>query len=283
MSYKTILSVATQADRPALEVSLGVAAQIALRNDAHLDVMALGVDRTQVAYAYASNVGVMVQMAMEQAEAESKAIETVVNAVMAEQEPALRWSVETAVTQIGVISELVALRARFSDLVVLGRPYGPSRGLEAEAVIEAALFGGQAPVLMVPDGVSLARAPRRISIAWNQSREAMAAVRCALPLLKEAEMVTITVVAPPAHGAERSDPGGLLCQMLVRHGVKAEVSVLARTLPRVSEVLARAVRDQNADLLVMGAYGHSRFREAILGGATRAFLEAAEVPVLLAH
>ena len=91
------------------------------------------------------------------------------------------------------------------------------------------------------------------------------------------------VIDPPAHGPERSDPGGLLCQLLVRHGVKAEVSVLARALPRVSDVLARQARDVDADMIVMGAYGHSRFREAILGGATRDMLEKSEVPVFLAH
>jgi nucleotide-binding universal stress UspA family protein len=96
-------------------------------------------------------------------------------------------------------------------------------------------------------------------------------------------MVQIVVVDPPAHGPERSDPGGHLCQLLVRHGVKAEVSVLARTLPHVSDVLARQLRDLDADLLVMGAYGHSRFREAILGGTTRDMLANAEVPVFLAH
>jgi nucleotide-binding universal stress UspA family protein len=95
--------------------------------------------------------------------------------------------------------------------------------------------------------------------------------------------VNIAVIDPPNYGPERSDPGGALCQMLVRHGVKAEVSVLAKTMPRVSEVLVRHVRDQNADLLVMGAYGHSRFREAILGGATRDMLELAQGPVFLAH
>ncbi|MEZ5756087.1 MAG: universal stress protein, partial [Paracoccaceae bacterium] len=148
----------------------------------------------------------------------------------------------------------------------------------------AALFEGQAPVLILPEtGAGHAAAPRRIVIAWNQSAEAMVAVRKALPMLKQADMVNIAVIDPPQHGAERSDPGGMLCQMLVRHGVKAEVSVLARTLPRISEVLARHVRDMNADLLVMGAYGHSRFREAILGGATRNMLEQAEVPVLMAH
>ena len=111
----------------------------------------------------------------------------------------------------------------------------------------------------------------------------MVAVRRALPFLKRADLVNITVIDPPAQAPERSDPGGLLCQMLVRHGVKAEVSVLARTLPRVSDVLNRARARQNADMLVMGAYGHSRFREAILGGATRDMLEQAEVPVFMAH
>ena len=65
--------------------------------------------------------------------------------------------------------------------------------------------------------------------------------------------------------------------------MKTEISVLARTMPRVSEVLNRHVIDRDADMVVMGAYGHSRFREAILGGATRHMLEMAKVPVLMAH
>jgi nucleotide-binding universal stress UspA family protein len=145
------------------------------------------------------------------------------------------------------------------------------------------MFEGQAPVLVLPETGLVSAAPKRVVIAWNQSREALNAVRHALPFLKAAEAVDITVVDPPSHGPERSDPGGMLCQMLVRHGVKAEVSVLAKTLPRVSDVLARHVLDRDAGLMVMGAYGHSRFREAILGGATRNMLEQAKVPVLMAH
>ena len=175
-------------------------------------------------------------------------------------------------------------RARFADLVVQPRPYGKDQGAEAEAVVEAAMFEGQSPVLVLPEGGLGDRvSPRRVVIAWNQGREAMRAVRLALPILAAADVVNIAVIDPPAHGPERSDPGGLLCQMLVRHGVRAEVSVLAKTLPRTSEVLARHLDDQAADLLVMGAYGHSRFREAILGGTTRNMLEQAKVPVLMAH
>jgi len=69
----------------------------------------------------------------------------------------------------------------------------------------------------------------------------------------------------------------------VRLGVKAEVTVLARTQPSVADVLASHARDRDADMMVMGAYGHSRLREAVLGGATRAVLEHAAIPVLMAH
>ena len=77
--------------------------------------------------------------------------------------------------------------------------------------------------------------------------------------------------------------GPAFAEMLARHGVRADISVLAKTMPRISDVLCRHVRDVGADVVVMGGYGHSRFREAILGGATRNMLEMAEVPVLMAH
>lgn len=282
MAYKSLLTVATSAERAELAVS--GAAALAIAHDAHLDILALGVDRTQVGYSYVGSGAVILQAAIERAEQEAKEIETAARKALAAQSDTLRWSVEAAMTQLGALTDLVAQRARFADLVVLPRPYGATQGPDAEAVLEAALFEGDAPVLVLPDsGAGRSPTPRRIVIAWNQSAEAMTAVRRALPLLKQADVVNVAVIDPPKHGAERSDPGGMLCQMLVRHGVKAEVSVLAKTMPRVSDVLARHVRDQAADLLVMGAYGHSRFREAILGGATRNMLEQAEVPVFMAH
>lgn len=281
MAYKTILTIVTNADRA--EVAVRAASAVAQAEDGHLEVLALGVDRTQVGYSYVGSGAVLLQAAMERAETEARELEAKVRKVLDGEEADLRWSVEAAVTQIGMLTEAVAQRARFADLVVLPKPYGQGLGAVAETVAEAALFEGQAPVLIVPEGGFANATPRRVVVAWNQSTEALASVRKALPLLKAAEMVNITVIDPPTHGEERSDPGGMLCQMLVRHGVKAEVSVLAKTLPRVSDVLARHVRDIDADLLVMGAYGHSRFREAILGGATRNTLEHAEVAVLMAH
>lgn len=282
MSYKTVLTVVTSADRAATAIS--ASAQIAAAQDAHVDILALGVDRTQVGYSYVGSGAVVLQAALDRAEQDARDIEAACKAAIAAQPASLRWSMEAAVAQLGALTDLVAQRARFADLVVLPRPYGNGQGAEAEATVEAALFEGRAPVLVVPDtGVGKAIAPRRVVVAWNQSAEAMSAVRRALPLIKAADTVNIAVIDPPTHGAERSDPGGMLCQMLVRHGARAEVSVLAKTMPRISDVIARHVRDMDADLLVMGAYGHSRFREAILGGATRNMLEQADVPVLMAH
>jgi nucleotide-binding universal stress UspA family protein len=223
----------------------------------------------------------MAQVSIERAEGEASALAAAARTVMDRQD--VRWAAEAAVAQLGGVTDLVALRARFCDLVILPRPYGRDRVPEAASVVEAAMFEGQAPVAILPDGRGLPAPGGRIVIAWNQSREAMAAVRAALPFLKAASLVNICVIDPPQYGPERSDPGGMLCQMLVRHGIRAEVSVLAQTLPRVSDVLTQHLREQDAGLLVMGAYGHSRFREAILGGATRNMLEKAEVPVLMAH
>ena len=281
MAYKSLLTLSTGGSGAA--VAVAAAARIAQKMDAHLEALALGVDRSQLGYSYVGAGAVVLQVAMERAADEARAHHAALQAALAAEGRDLRYGLDMAVAQIGALTELVAARARYSDLVVLPKPYGAGQGPEAEAVIEATLFEGMAPVLVVPEGGLPDAAPKRIVLAWNQGREALVAARRAMPFLKRAEQVVITVIDPPAHGPERSDPGGMLCQLLVRHGVKAEVAVLARTLPRISDVLARQCRDLDAGMLVMGAYGHSRFREAILGGATRNILEHTAVPVFMAH
>lgn len=250
--------------------------------DAHLDVICHGIDRMTPGFHYGGIDPMMMQRTMQAAVEEADALAE--KARLALKPTGARWSVEAVVNPLGNINRGVAMRTRFSDLAILPSPYGAQTSqLEAEGILEGALFGGQAPVLVLPDGVAPNPTPERIILAWNESPEAMNAIRAALPLLKQASSVRVTVIDPPRHGQDRSDPGGPLSIFLARHGVKAEIDVLGKSMPRVCDVLLRHARDKNADLIVMGAYGHSRFREAILGGATRDMLEEANLPVLMMH
>lgn len=283
MACKTLLTVVTphSAAADADLSALNAAIEIARRENAHLEVLCIGIDDTPYGFFYSEGSMAILRDGPDRAlEAGRDLLARVENRLRGLD---IRWSAEQALAQQGAISLLVSQRARFSDLVVLSRPYGPARGPVDVAVLEAALFDAGLPVLVLPEDDKPLPEARRVVVAWNRSPEALSAIRAALPLLRRAEAVDIAIIDPDTTGPERSDPGGALAQWLARHGVRAEISVLARSLPRISEVLIRHLRDREADLLVMGAYGHSRFREAILGGATRELLEHAPVPVLLAR
>ncbi|MFU8898488.1 MAG: universal stress protein [Roseinatronobacter sp.] len=279
MAYKSICTfLASDTDAVA---QLDSAASLAARFDAHLEVCCLGIDTTQSVGFYAGAPAIIYQDALDTAQASANALAQTAKDHL--RGANIRWGVDTAVLTLGGINSFVGLKARFSDLVILPRPYGEHRGPQDEITAEAALFDGDSPVLILPElGTELPKF-NKIVLAWNQSDEALHAARAALPLLQNADLVNIVIVDPPAHGVERSDPGGLLTQMLARHGVQVDVSVIAKTLPRISDMLRRHATDQAADLLVIGAYSHSRLRQAILGGTTRNLLEETNLPVFMAR
>ncbi|NKX43070.1 universal stress protein [Roseicyclus persicicus] len=279
MAYKTILTILT--DPKEVAGVLGAAVPFAAGCGAHLDVLCLGIDRTQTGYYFAGATALMHEETIAQAQAEATEVEAAARDALGRSD--ISWGIDALVAQSASVAGLVARRARFADLVILPKPYGEGQYADAPVVVEAAMFQGHAPVVVLAEGKRLDPAPKKIVVAWNESNEAMASIRRALPMLQSADAVTVCIVAPERHGSDAADPGAELSRMLSRHGVKVEVTILAQTLPRVSEVIARHVADTDADLLVMGAYGHSRFREAILGGATRNMLEHAQVPVFMAH
>ncbi|MCA0998354.1 universal stress protein [Alloyangia pacifica] len=279
MGYKTILTVVT--DEALLNSTIDHAAAVAACWDAHLEVLAFGVDRTQTGYYYAGADAIILQETLDRASKDAAELAKAARVRLGQIEG--RWSIEEGVAQLADIGRHVAGRARFADMVVLPKPYGKERGVELEPIVEGGLFEGQAPVLVVPQAINPSSKPKRVVLGWNESAEALRSVRAAMPILKSADTVHVVVIDPPQHGPNRSDPGGMLSQYLSRHGVNAEIDVLTKTMPRISDILNRHVQDVDADMVVMGAYGHSRFREAILGGATRNMLELAEVPVFLAH
>ena len=178
-----------------------------------------------------------------------------------------------------------ALHARYVDLTILGQ-LDPDRG-ETEMIQprpEQVTLASGRPILVVPYAGRFETVGRRVLIGWNATREAARAVNDAMPLLAAAEAVTVLTIdpreGPDGHGEL---PGADISLHLARHGVKAEIErTVSADLP-VGDVLLSRAADLGADLLVMGAYGHSRARELLLGGATRSLLRSMTVPVLMSH
>lgn len=280
MGYKTITTILT--DERADAAALHAGRALADANEGHLDAHCLGIDVTQFEPMPVGAAAVLLDSS--QAEAQARAAEVYEWAKSRLPDDMANVSLHPmTIPQLGV-ETLVSRLARYSDLVVATKPYGKGRDPILVSVLEAELFGTNVPVLVVPDTPMIGSQPfRRVLVAWNESSESFNAVRGALPILMAADQVDLVMVDPPSHSAERSDPGGAIGLMLARHGVHAEVTVLARTLPRVSDILARFATDHGSDLIVMGGYGHSRFREAVLGGATRDMLESTTLPLLMAH
>jgi nucleotide-binding universal stress UspA family protein len=181
----------------------------------------------------------------------------------------------------GTTPEILALHGRYADLLVLGQddPESDSAGL-----LEAVVFDSGRPVLAIPFAGSFKTIGKRVLVGWNASREATRALHDALPLIAKAETATVFLANPTrgldGHGEE---PGADIARHMARHGLKVEVAkVIADDVPD-SALLLNHASDMGADLLVMGAYGHSRLREFILGGMTRSLLREMTVPVLLSH
>lgn len=264
-------------DATAIEAATGLAD----REKAHLDVHCFGIDPTRYEATAIGGAAAISQVGFSEAKSQAEALENWA-------EKALAGKLDNYGISSRVVSHLgldrpVTQMARYCDLAIAAKPYGTGHRVLQSIALEALLFGAQVPVLIVPDGQTQLPVFERITLAWNESDEALDAIRAALPLLRKAAQVDIVVVDPPAQSAERSEPGGQISLWLARHGVRCEVSILSKSLPRVADVLNRFCREHDSDLLVMGAYGHSRFREALLGGATRDMLEEAELPVLMAR
>jgi nucleotide-binding universal stress UspA family protein len=175
------------------------------------------------------------------------------------------------------------LHARYADLAVVAQGLDHKDGPADMAFLpEELALGVGRPVLVVPRYGAFDTVGERVLVAWNGSREATRAVHDALPLLERAKHVTVLSIDPERDTGERL-PGADIALHLARHGVAAEaMSTIGRDIS-VGDVLLSRAADLSADLIVMGAYGHSRVRELILGGATRDILQHMTVPVLMSH
>lgn len=275
MSYKTILVHVDVGAKAADRVE--IAARLAETYDAHLvGVHALTQIRLQGAvYAQAASI---IDEAMKRAAVDSaKRSEAAFNeGVKRVGWPKVEWRASARDASL-----VLPLHARYADMVVIGQAGREDTGVAADLPDQIALTAGR-PMLVVPYAGKIESIGQRVLVTWNASRESTRAVTDALPLLQRAKHVHV-VSFNPDDGDHGDQPGADIGLWLARHGVKVDVS--RQTVPNHdigAQILSRAA-DLGVDLIVSGAYGHSRVRELMLGGVTKVLLDSMTVPVLMSH
>ncbi len=289
MPYKSILIPLDGSDSCC--VALAYADNVARRMSAHLNILHVQADTKEAVPLLGEGMsGAMIEEmidladrdAAERALAAHSCYETFCqnNHVAVSQSPVGNDSVTVAWRQeVGREDEMVANFGRVSDLIVIAQPLG-----EAERpslmTLHAAIFETGKPVLLVPP-----RLPdtvgQNVMISWNGTAEAARAIEGALPLLRLAEKVV--AVSVETEKARSHVTGKELAAHLSWHGIQAEVKGISPSTRTVGDVVMAECERENADLLIMGAYTHSRLIQIILGGVTRQVIAETKIPVLLAQ
>ncbi|MFS0774236.1 universal stress protein [Sphingomonas sp. 1P08PE] len=176
---------------------------------------------------------------------------------------------------------VLAVRARGADLIVANRPAKGIGSSMAPSLASLVLDSGT-PVLVTPSHLHRDLRAERIVIGWKDTRESRRAVSDALPFLLEAEHVLVAAICKEARSDEATGLDEIVSR-LERHGIKAEGRLVPRSAKCVGHDLENVAREAHADLLVLGAYGHSRFREWALGGVTEDLIERSSHHILFSH
>jgi nucleotide-binding universal stress UspA family protein len=184
----------------------------------------------------------------------------------------------------GFDDDELAVHARYADLIVVGQ-FDPEQSTPTPSDLpETVALATGRPTLVVPHIGAQKALGKTILLCWNASRESARAASDAMPFLRAAEKVVVLVIdpksSPKGHGAE---PGADVAAWLARHGVNVTVQRDVAADTDVGSVILSRAADHDADLIVMGIYGHSRMREMVLGGASRTLMASMTVPVLMAH
>jgi nucleotide-binding universal stress UspA family protein len=181
----------------------------------------------------------------------------------------------------GSAGDVAAREARAADAFVALRPNGAPQ--EPEYLLESVLFGSGRHIFVVPNRRPTKAKFDRVLVAWNGTRECARAVGEALPYLHKAEEATVVVVDEEPRAELKAVLGKDVVDHLRHHGVETALRHVSIRNRSVGATLIAEARRVNADLIVMGGYGHSRLREWLLGGATYELLHKAPVPLLIAH
>lgn len=276
MPFKTILAVIGRKEQ---DGELERVIDLALQSGAHLSVIVLDLAVTPVLSDYPVDAGWLDKRVGDLEELHQLADRAKARLELA----GIPFDVERYYTERAFIAELVYRRALYADVVVIGESTRSYPAL-LSAVIDGAVFDARRAMVLVP-GKSLPSTPvRKILFAWNSRPESAHAAREALDLMRHAQEVHLTMVDPDAsYFANGGEPGADMATFLTRHGVNVVVDQMPSGGRPVEDILRNHAIEIGADLIVMGAYGHSRLRERVFGGVTQALLEETPVPLLIAR
>ncbi|WP_417710984.1 universal stress protein [Roseibium aggregatum] len=280
MTYKTILAIT---ERDVSADTIGKALGVSRAFDAHLTLLPIG-EVPNLPFYGSGGHGYIDIWAKEFDQRKTELIALASRLEDQLTREGISFDVRPVLSSEAREDNLVARHAIYCDLAVVLRSAENGLNSIEKNAIDGALFDSGRPVLYVPNAFTSDRIGTKVAIAWNSRREAARAVSDALPFLKAAEEITLLLVDPVVGDNDHGeDPGSDIATVLARHGLGVNVQSVVSADRSVSEALLDSLRELGADLLVMGAYGHSRLRQNILGGTTREMLEQTNTPLFLSH
>jgi len=278
MSYKTLLVHVDTSSR--VQARLDIALRIARRFDAHLTgLFATFVPDPREFFVMAGSAA-WFETHRKVLEEQRGAAERIFHAELRRAGVEGEW---IAASQNG--EQSVVRHSSYADLVILGQtdPDDPETYI-ADRFPETVVMASGRPVLVVPYAGRHDAVCSRALVAWDGSREAARAVHDAMPFLTRAERVTVLHVNTPGSPAPLATPVTDITLTLARHGVNVDFREMANDVDETcGDALLSLAAGDGYDLLVMGAYGHARWKERVLGGTTRTIFESATLPVLMSH
>ncbi len=276
MPFKDILVYADRGSAASARVEF--AAAIAAAHGAHLTALHVAATPTMAGFVLAELPQLVLDLQEKMIREDIAKLEGTVQEAGTRAGVEIEWRVGR-----GIVEQLALDYARHVDLAIVGQASDdPTEATRGDRLAEALVLGSGRPTLVVPRFGRFGVPGKRVLAAWNGTREAARAINDALPFLEGAQKVTVLTINPRDRSV-RSVPGADISIHLARHGVKVEAATNFADDMDVGDLLLSRASDLGADLIVMGAYGHSRMREMVLGGATRHLLRHMTVPVLLAH
>lgn len=180
---------------------------------------------------------------------------------------------------------LMAYHARHGDITFLSQPEPDDNDAGFhQSLLDGVLFASGRPVYAVPYIGRIEQKHRKAIIAWDGGKKAARALNDAIPLLKDRGEVIILIINPGQRSSAHGDnPGVDIAAHLERHGIKTKVDIQISENLTPATIILNTVSDAGADLLVMGAYGHSRLREWAFGGVTDTIMHQMTVPVFMSE